>query len=366
MIREFDSLARYRPETQAEPASLGYGKRAERYPWFVRLFEGSGVPYLIEGVFGFERQPWDVEHPPSFARERIARMASLAGSDPVRIAETSWRLLLVLEADRSELNRCIATRQIESFLQSQGLTTVDERSKGLERLPRRRFDEEARRLERILEPLWPGLREEELTGTERTAYASALRELTLLGADSLGDERRRLRTLIEAVEWEDDAGLREIARANLRRATHSAWLHGLSFALLDPGEYVRERAVRALWTGGGGEILPWILARLADRARRIGAPTAPLDPSLLVRRRVLSCCGELSFAEAEKTSSAGSTEELSPLSCLQQAFTFDEDQGIRYLAAVALAEILGRPVDPQGAWIPAWWQKYVAESREGK
>lgn len=360
LIQEFDSLAGWDARKQVEPDTLGYKDTAKRFPWLVRQLEWTGMADLMAVLLAFEAETMPVEQPASFARSRISSMAAAALDRLDRMCEMCWRLLMVIEKDETPLNRVFAIHEIAKIAAVFRTKELEPGEDGLVVDPARAaaFRARAKKLVAVLERGWPR------AGTERSselrdAYATALRDLSVLDAGSLEHERSRLRAMLDAVHSEFDQAVHGLAVSYLFRCLQSAVNRGLAAGVRDGDPHVRLAAVTELFRLGP-RTLPWILWRLDRRTKELLpeplAATAPIDEDVDVRRRVLHLCWAVPAAVAGEKFEGG----ISALQVLVDAALHDPERSLQTLAREALAFHVRRPVDPTGSWIPAWWAETLS------
>jgi hypothetical protein len=317
----------------------------------------------VAQLLAFAPESTAIDEPSSFARDRIAELPAAAGNNLFRVADTSWRLLWAIEKDSSPLNRAVAVHGLGEMLRKYRERPVEPGQPGLDHeTAGESFRDNAAVKIGHLERTWPLPERTERPADARSEHASALRELSALRARSLRQQRARIRLLRAASAEEVDPVTRRAAADSLLAALDAACLHGLSYALGDPKEIVREAAIDELWQLGRGSILPWILDRLARVTASRYGPGLGVDLEPQVRRCLAVRCWGLSLDEAKARYEKG----RSPLEFLHDLALEDPDPGLRLIGRNALANLLHRPIDPTGAWIPEWWQSFLTSGEAGR
>jgi len=104
-LAEYDSIL-LAPRKGDPGELLDYSLEAKRYPWGVRLLEGSGLDHAWFALSKSKLHPWKVKKPFSFAFCRLLVMEK--ASQPEEIQAVSLRLFLTVLKDPWELNRSVA------------------------------------------------------------------------------------------------------------------------------------------------------------------------------------------------------------------------------------------------------------------
>ena len=364
---EFDSVAGYEEERAEEPEELEWRSMARRYPWIYRQFETSLVTMFADAT-GVERGWTEVKNPARFASDRILWLAELAGEDLLRMGETSWRLLLVLDRDPAPLHRIYAAQGLGLLLKTfakrdrtlEGLRVIGPAHLGLQEGDSSAYRLAARELVAGIEGAWVGRRKDAmLGGGGREDFAKAVDELAKLTAGDLEQERLRLRLLLEAVRYEPYRPLQERLAGSLVFALQTAAVHGLRRALLDRDGGVRVAALETLSELGGPPLLPRLLELLESRPEALADASFRCDPDPGVRRALVHSFWGGDAALAEERYAKG----RSGFEFLHEVAGSDPEPSMRILAADALAWLVGREADPFGEWIPEWWQGHLERMR---
>lgn len=368
-VVEFDSVLGYVEAEEKEPEELRWRNQALRFPWPLRWFEGELLAGVAESVV--DRGWISVRSPGAFAKDRIRWLAELAETDLLKIGESCWRLLLVLDRDPDELNRIYAAQGLSLLMQTFAeddareveLQVVGNDHAGFVTGDIGEYRIAARKLVQSFEGSWPGRREDPLlTGGGREDFARAVDALARLHTGALRQERLRLRLLLEAVRVEPFAPLRERLAGSLVYAVQVACVRGLHTALLDAAGSVRLAAMEELIRLGGRELLPRILAELEQRAEVLATEGRSADPDPEMRRALAHYYWSAGPELAERRYDEG----RNGFEFLHELASSDPESSLRILGADALAWILRREADPFGEWIPEWWQGYLEQKRSGE
>lgn len=372
---EFDSLAGINERLLSEAPTLSYADSYLAKPGLAGTFDGSVFGDIVEAVFGSERRQSKVVEKGDFVRKRMAWMVEFCNGDRVRIAETAWRILLVLEKDGSALNRSLANEHCGTLLKQLGIGALSaEMAQQL--LGPRQSRENAGALREALRPLlgvlrrtWPGKRKSVLEAAERRNHARVLQAFQELPPLGLAGARDRLPVLLEATRDEDIAELAELSARLLAKSTVLALMRGLFLSFHDSKWSVRDSAVKEVWDLGGASVLPWLLAQFDKRqsGRTDGAdlPRTTLrliDDSDELRRRLIQCCWSLD----KESAALRHGDALSPFKFLHDTAIYDPSPSLRFLAREALAHVLERENDRRTLWVSTWWQDFVSLEGSGQ
>lgn len=362
-VHQFDGLIGYDQDRGSEADTYALRRKTVAYPFWAEAIQA------FADDLGIERREFEVEFPHKRLRKNMRLMVEQSGQQLERLAELSWRCLLVLDQDGSPLNRATAIRCLAQLAErSPRLAKVGE--PGLE-LPGRRntaarvaFRASAREIVRTLADLWMREEGERRDEKARAAFEDKIQELAALQATSLAHERGRLRVLGEALVWErDPRSQQEVARA-LLACMRSAVFRGLRQALRDPEVLPRLAALDAFWRLGRKEYLAYSIASLRkgllDRLPEGHASRALIDEDARVRRKISNFASAIPLESTIEPVGEGP----SPVRFLVDTGLRDPERGLRLGARHALSVMTKRDFDPEGAWIAEWWERLVTQGSD--
>ncbi|MHC5063890.1 MAG: HEAT repeat domain-containing protein [Planctomycetota bacterium] len=351
VIFEFDSATGLDLE-RGEPERLRYNPAPERWPWWVRNTEGTGLDWFAVFAFGLEPSPRVVENPSGYARERLAELPELAAGNLLRNAQVASRLLWIAEADEDHaLNQVVAIRGMAVIMRAYKVDPLNS-ARSADDSPA--MQESILRDRRLLARLWPGRRSSRLTEDERAACLDALERLSARPASDSRMGRDFLRDLAYRLDEESDRRLRSGIRGALQSVLGLELSEGLINALNSPAAVVREEATLALYELSGPVAVPYCLAALQRRST--GA--ARFDPSSELRRTLVRICGQLRGPVLDQSFPVvAGLQGPSPLRFLYETAHSDRVEGLRTVAKEAISFCLDQPVSFELSEIDQVWRE---------
>lgn len=346
---EFDSITGYGAGPE-EPDGLTFRARADRWPWTVRLWRGSGFDWLLAQTFSLAPVPNDIDNPSEFARDRLGWMAAAAEDRLGELADMGVRALWLVAYDPQPLDQIVAIGCFETVLTQLGVDPLAIRT------PARAGESEALAVDadlRTLDRIAPWARGGEAPRALERAFAeAAVRRSTAHAASSASTGRRLLRYFLRAAVDEQDPELRRIFERGLvdTLANESALALRVRLAVARDEE-VRIQALHALVRLSGPRAVAWSLAALAR-----------FQTSERFRREWVRLCATLPVALVDVGHPGGPT----PLEFLYDVVKNDPDEGLRSLGLEALALCLGRDIDHDPAWADVWWNQRVLDRGVGR
>lgn len=353
---EFDSGTGF-DTAIGEPETLAYRDEVLRWPWLVRVFEGSGFDWLIAVTTGVRPAPKEVTNPSGLVRERMVSLTDLALGDLGRMADVCHRLLWVAARDDHPLDQIVALQSMTRML---GDMNVDPLAVPFSSpdpvVALEQVEEELARLEAVAPERRGGV---PLDDSERRGYLRALAIVSARPSGSASQGRRTVRTLLHAATAERDPVLGDATRRALADTMSNEMAQMLRVKLIAPAPEVREAALVSLHRLSGPLAVPYSLGALATR------PTGgdwTYDSSESFRRMWVRLCGQLPREFVFVRYQGGP----SPIEFLYDTARADASSGLRLVALDAMARALGRTtVTLERDWADRWWRDYALRAGQG-
>ena len=333
VIMEFDSISQFN-QVGEELAQLEYQQYAMRWPWTIRLTEGSGIDWFIATMFAVDPEPMLVENPSGFARERMTLLVDLSGDHLDLISETSVRLLWVASRDKQVLNQIVATQGMARLLKSMGVDPLDRPSPAPERAAA--IEEAEIHLATLRDHIARTIASESQDDAQRQAYLDALTWVTQRPLAQAVDDRTLIRLLLRAEREEREPELIEPTRQALVDALANALSQGVRNKLFAASPDVREAAVVSLYRLSGPRAIPYTLRALSFAT--LGRTT--YDQSRQVRLTWLRLCAQVPLPAILETFAGGP----SGIEFMYDTVRDEQDPELQTVALQAMAMSLGKPI----------------------
>lgn len=342
---EFDSVAGVEGARQhggVEPENLRPQREARRWPWAIRVLEGSGIDAACIAVFGIEPRMLEVEAPGEFFRGRLTTLVPLALEERGRRQELALRLLWILARDSAPLDQIVAIDAAATVLASYGCDPIEVAFGAVD-----------------AEVLAAAVGAAADLGRDAAEVADAVEPLGDQPAGRAADARAVVRDLRARRPGIVDADTGERWDDALDRIVCTELAHALRLKVASTEPRVREAAAVALERLGGHRA---VLFLLRVRSSRPDGGVFEYDQDRDVRRLWVRLCGQLP-ADLAFASYEGGPQ---PAEFLYDVASRDEDQGLRMTALAALSQLLGRPVSLDPAWADAFFkERALGRSADG-
>lgn len=351
---EFDSATGFdlvADPDAAEPDAPQHREQVLRWPWLVRVLQGSGIDWLMAVTLGVRPRLVEVAHSARLVRERMIDLTDLAIGDFGRTADVAQRLLWVAARDEHTLDQIHALQSITRLLESLHVDPLLVPLVAPDPVAAAERVDDALLTIATLIPARRG--EVALAAAERAEYLDALAAVAERPSGSAAQGRAALRLLRRAAATETDPELRNAAHAALADVLAAELAQALRVKLSAPSPDVRLAALLNLHHLSGPRVVPYSLGVLASRPAGGGAWIYDLDESF--RRAWVRLCGQLPKELVFESYAGGPA----PIEFLYDTVRGDEVEALRLVALAAMAQVLREPkVTLDREWADEWWRSY--------
>lgn len=361
VLRELDSFVRV--EGTPPQRQMVYLDQGEVMPWYMRFTLFYPLRPLLRVVPGGAPAPTELANPPGHARELMHVIGHKAGAGLLRCADTTLRLVPVVELDGSTLNRIAALRAVETMTIALDLSVACDLTEADAWPTTSPREAEWIAAFRAGRPAARALAQADWDPQAARTYREALLGLSARPMAQSAQRLALVAELADALREETESELREPTAAALRGALHHClrWtvidaMAGQSPALVE----LRLLAASILHRQGGVDSVPMVLALMAATAEQVRDGMPRFDPDPYVRRRLIHLCGQLDARRAAvsvRLPRMAAWEPIAPIDFLAEVILKEDPyySGLRTVAQEALCRCLGRPIDYDLEWVRVWY-----------